>query len=89
MLYLYAFVPRITTPPAILGIAGRELELVPLGTVAALVSEVDGAIDPEEENILAHARVIDALAAEHDAVLPVRFGRGGREATDEDPSHPR
>jgi hypothetical protein len=82
MLYLYAFVPRITAAPDVLGIAGRQPVLVPLGTVAALVGEVEGAIEPEEENVLAHARVVDALASANDAVLPVRFGRGFRDVED-------
>jgi hypothetical protein len=76
MLYLYAFVPRSAVAPDVVGISGRQPVLIPLGTVAALAGEVDGAIEPEEENILAHARVVDALSSENDAVLPVRFGRG-------------
>ena len=82
MLYLYAFVPRITATPDVLGIAGQQPVLVPLGTVAALVGEVEGAVEPEEENVLAHARVVDALTSETDAVLPVRFGRGFRDVDD-------
>ena len=76
MLYLYAFVPRIAPVPDVLGIGGEVLTAVPLGAVAAVVAHVDGAVEPTDENVVAHARVIDALAAELDAVLPVRFGRG-------------
>ena len=79
MLYLYAFVPRIARMPDVVGIGGGHLALAPLGTVAAVVADVDGSIDPTDENVLAHARVIDALAGEFDAVLPVRFGRGFRD----------
>jgi len=82
MLYLYAFVTRSATAPDVPGIEGRSAALVPLGTVAALVGEVDGAIDPGEENILAHARVVEALASSNEAVLPVRFGRGFRDLDD-------
>ncbi len=82
MLYLYAFVPRSATAPDVPGIGGGPAALVPLGTVAALVGEVDGAIDPAEENILVHARVVEALASSNEAVLPVRFGRGFRDLDD-------
>jgi hypothetical protein len=56
--------------------------LVRLGTVAAVVAEVEGALESTDENVLAHARVVDALAAATDAVLPVRFGRGFRDRDD-------
>jgi hypothetical protein len=82
MLYLYAFVPRSATAPDVPGVGGRPTALVPLGAVSALVGEVDGAIEPEEENVLAHSRVVDALADSNDAVLPVRFGRGFRDLDD-------
>ncbi len=82
MLYLYAFVPRIARVPDILGIGGVPLDVLPLGAVAAVVADVDGAIDPTDENVLAHARVIDTLESEFHAVLPVRFGRGFRDRED-------
>jgi hypothetical protein len=79
MLYLYAFVPPLATVPDETGVDDRPVELVPVGDVAAVVGEVDGALDAEQEHVLAHARVVDALAAVNDAVLPVRFGRGFRD----------
>ena len=82
MLYLYAFVRGSGHLPDTAGIAGAPATFVPLGTVAAVVAEVDGALEPTDENVLAHARVVDALAAANDAVLPVRFGRGFRDAED-------
>ena len=60
----------------------RSAHVAPLGAVAALVAEVDGAIDPTDENVLAHARVVDASHSSNDAVLPVRFGRGFRDLDD-------
>jgi len=82
MLYLYAFVRQWATVPVTTGIGGSRVLLVPLGTVAAVVGEVAGAIEPTDEHVLAHAQVVDALAAANDAVLPVRFGRGFRDADD-------
>ena len=82
MLYLYAFAPRSATAPDVRGIGGRPTLLVPLGAVAAVVGDVEGAVEPADENVLAHARVVDALAAANEAVLPVRFGRGFRDIDD-------
>ncbi|MFL5938113.1 MAG: GvpL/GvpF family gas vesicle protein [Gaiellaceae bacterium] len=79
MLYLYAFVRESADVPDATGVGPARLELIPLGTVAAVVAEVEGAVEPTDENVLAHAHVIDALAAANDAVLPVRFGRGFRD----------
>ena len=76
MLYLYAFVPHDARLPNVEGIDGAELVLVPLGAVAAVGGRTPGAVEPSDEHVLEHARVIDALAAELDAVLPARFGRG-------------
>jgi Gas vesicle synthesis protein GvpL/GvpF len=74
MLYLYAFVPADAPPPA-----EPDVELVDLGEVAAAVAEIEGAVEPTHARIVAHANVVDALAAANDAVLPVRFGRGFRD----------
>jgi hypothetical protein len=82
MVYLYAFVGHRPHVPDMPGIDGGYLMVAPLGAVSAVVAEVEGALEPSEEHILAHARVIDALAAENDAVLPVRFGRGFRDLDD-------
>ena len=82
MLYLYAFVPHQAGAVETTGIGEIRPTVVPLGTVAAVVADVEGAIDSREEHVLAHARVVDALAASNDAVLPVRFGRGFRDVDD-------
>jgi hypothetical protein len=76
MLYLYAFVRESAHVPDTTGVGGAPATLVQLGAVAAVVAEVDGALEPTDENVLAHAHVVDALAAANDSVLPVRFGRG-------------
>lgn len=82
MLYLYAFVPSDARMPDVGGIDDAYLVLVPLGPVAAVVAQAEGALEPTDEHVLAHARVIDALARELDAVLPVRFGRGFRDLSE-------
>ena len=82
MLYLYAFVRESAQVPDTTGVGGAPATLVPLGAVAAVVAEVEGALEPTDENVLAHARVVDALAAVNDSVLPVRFGRGFRDRDD-------
>ena len=82
MLYLYAFVCEVADVPDATGVGGAPVTFVPLGTVAAVVAEVDGALEATDENVLAHAHVVDALAAVNDAVLPVRFGRGFRDRDD-------
>jgi Gas vesicle synthesis protein GvpL/GvpF len=82
MLYLYAFVREPARLPDTTGVGGAPATLVPLGAVAAVAAEVEGALEPTDENVLSHARVVDALAAVNDAVLPVRFGRGFRDRED-------
>jgi hypothetical protein len=76
MLYLYAFVPQPAQLTEARGVDDDVPTVVELGAVAAFVAHVDGALEPTDEHVLAHARVIDALAATNDAVLPARFGRG-------------
>jgi hypothetical protein len=75
VLHVYAFVERPASVPDVPGIdsaaltteAGAELEVV--------ISRHDVAsLDPSEDAILAHARVVEALAASNEAVLPARFG---------------
>src|SRR3954453_10888485 len=82
MLYLYAFVRESAEVPDVTGVGGERVALVPVGTVAAVVAEGVGALESTDENVLAHARVVDALAAADGAVLPVRFGRGFRDRDD-------
>jgi hypothetical protein len=77
MLYLYAFSSAPTRLPATVGIAGTQLSLEPFDGIEAVVSVLeDGGIERSEESVLAHARVVDELAAANDAVVPARFGRG-------------
>ena len=82
MVYLYAFVGHHAHVPDVPGIDGGYLMVAPLGAVSAVVAEIEGALEPTDERVLAHAHVVDALAAANDAVLPVRFGRGFRDLGD-------
>jgi hypothetical protein len=75
VLYVYGFVPTPAVIPALRGIQNAELAAVPIGTLDAVASEYDGAtIERSEASVLAHARVVDALAEANDGVLPARYG---------------
>jgi hypothetical protein len=77
MLYLYAFSSHPTTLPRTAGIGGAPLVLETFDGIEAVVSVLDGGgVEPSEESVLAHARVVDELAVTNDAVIPARFGRG-------------
>jgi hypothetical protein len=82
MVYLYAFVGHGAHVPDVPGIDGGYLMVVPLDAVSAVVAKIEGALEPTDEHVLAHARVVDAVAAANDAVLPARFGRGFRDLDD-------
>jgi Gas vesicle synthesis protein GvpL/GvpF len=81
VLYLYALTERPTALPDIRGLDETELAVERVGEIDAVVSEVDRArVDPSENAVLDHARVVDSLAQANDAVLPARFGRGFADA---------
>ena len=82
MLYLYALSERPTTLPSVAGLDESHLALEQVGEIDAVVSVVEPTrVEPSDEVVLEHARVVDALAAENAAVLPARFGRGFTDAT--------
>jgi hypothetical protein len=75
-LYLYAFSEPPTTLPRVVGLEGASLSLESHDGIEAVVSPLEAvAIQPSKESVLAHARVIDQLAAQNEAVVPARFGR--------------
>lgn len=77
MLYLYAFCPPAAKVPAVRGIDDALVAAERFASVDAIVSTLDAAsIAPTEQRVLAHASVVDELAAVNDAVVPARFGRG-------------
>lgn len=76
--YVYGVVPATAPEPA--GTEGvgnppSPVTLVRTGRVAALVSDVDAARTlGTPDDLRAHARVLDAVAADFTPVLPFRFG---------------
>jgi len=77
MVHVYALVRSPTTVPATAGIGNAELRVVSVGNeIEAVVSDIEGAAQPSESAILAHARVVEGLAEANDSVLPARFGNG-------------
>ena len=72
--YVYAVVPAGADVEGILGVDDRPVHLVPAGDVAVAVSPLDLDRAPARRaELLAHSRVVDALAAAGPTV-PVRFG---------------
>jgi hypothetical protein len=66
MIQLYAFVRGLRALPE-----PEELELLPLGALAAVVGP---ALGDEREDVLRHGLVVQELLDSADAVLPARFG---------------
>jgi hypothetical protein len=76
VLYLYAFAQRPAAVPDVPGIGGSRLAVEEIGDVDAVVSDVPGdSVAASEEAILEHARVVEAVFEQSEAVLPARFGR--------------
>lgn len=77
MLYLYALSKHPAVVPPVLGLDDTPVAAERLDAVDALIGVVERErVEPSEAAILAHARVVDAVTAANDAVLPARFGRG-------------
>lgn len=77
MHYLYALTEHPAVLPSTRGIDEKPLAAERVDGIEAIVGLVDRAqIDPSEGAILAHAHVVEELAALNPAVLPARFGRG-------------
>jgi Gas vesicle synthesis protein GvpL/GvpF len=77
MLYLYALSRPPTVAPTVLGVDDTPVTVQGLDTIDVVVGVVDREqVEPTEAAVLAHARVVDELAAVNEAVLPARFGRG-------------
>ena len=75
MLYLYALTEHPTVLPPVPGIDATPLAVERLDGIEAVVGVIE-AVEPSEDAVLAHAHVVDELAAVNAAVLPARFGRG-------------
>ena len=76
MLYLYAITEHPASLPQVPGIGDTALAAQRVETIDAVTGELDGQVESSEATILAHARVVEGLAALNAAVLPARFGRG-------------
>jgi hypothetical protein len=75
VLYVYAFVERPASVPDVLGIDDAAVEVEPADEVDVVVSRHEALPrEASEAAIMAHARVVEALAAANEAVLPARFG---------------
>lgn len=75
MLYVYAFLERPASAPDVLGIDDASLQVETAGELDVVVSRHEALPrEASEPAVLAHARVVEALAASNDAVLPARFG---------------
>lgn len=82
MLYLYALSEPPTTLPSVRGLDESDLAVEQVGEIDAVVSVVEPArVEPSDDAVLEHARVVDELAAANAAVLPARFGRGFTDPT--------
>src|SRR5438477_13144397 len=84
MLHMYALVRRPAALPALAGIDDAPLRAVHAADgVDAIVSETSGQPSaPTEAAILAHARVVEAVAAANESVLPARFTGGSSDEDD-------
>ena len=80
MIYLYAIAEELDGLPDVRGVDGTPLGRRSVEGLDLVVSEHDGAeVAASEEAVLAHARVVEALVARSEALLPARFGRGFRD----------
>ena len=81
MIYLYAVVDELAGLPDGPGIDGASLERRRAGDFDLVVSEHAAEVEPTEEAVLTHARVVEELLPLAGAVLPARFGVGFEDGT--------
>jgi hypothetical protein len=74
VLYVYAFVEAPATMPDVRGIDSLALETAAAAGLEVVVSRHETTPEASEAAIMAHAEVVEALAAANEAVLPARFG---------------
>jgi Gas vesicle synthesis protein GvpL/GvpF len=74
MVHLYALVDHPARLPPLAGVEGAALTAAEADGVDAIFSAHEGAASPAtDEAVLAHARVVEEIAAANAAVLPARF----------------
>jgi hypothetical protein len=77
MLHVYALTEHPAALPPRPGIGGAGLRAIEIGDIDAVVSETgSGHVPASEEAVLEHARVVDGLVSQNEAVLPGRFTNG-------------
>ena len=74
MIYLYAIAKGLTTVPDVQGLEGAPLDRQRFDDFDLVVSEHAAKVEPSEEAVLVHARVVEALMPLAAALLPARFG---------------
>jgi hypothetical protein len=74
VLYVYAFTEAPASLADVTGIDQAPLETHAAGSLEAVVSRHDTTPSASEEAIVAHARVVEALAEANESALPARFG---------------
>jgi hypothetical protein len=74
VIYLYAIAQGLSGVPDVDGLDGAPLDRRRCEDFDLVVSEHGAAVEPSEEAVLAHARVVEALMPHADALLPARFG---------------
>ena len=75
MIWLYAITDELRALPAVDGIDGAPLTVHAHGEIDVVATVHDGVrIEPSEERVLAHARVVDALVPLASSLIPARFG---------------
>ena len=82
MLHLYALVRHPAVVPDVNGIEDRPLRSVAVdGVIDAVISDTSQGVNRSDDAVLAHARVVDALAESNEGILPARFA--GSTASDD------
>jgi hypothetical protein len=79
-LYLYALVPPGTKVARLRGLGGERLQALPVEQVIAIAGALETPPAPTLSHLEAQDRLVRALEARTDALLPARFGTHERSA---------
>jgi hypothetical protein len=81
VIHLYAVASGLRGVPSLCGLEDATLEQRSVAGLDLVVSAHETAFQADEEAIMRHAQIVDAVMAQSDAVLPARFGRDFRDDT--------